>query len=780
MARKTTRNCPNIRSKRLGGGAGFSVVLCIDKLSSVFFPVFARHLKHDLSCPYLFLLLALSGVPLRAQDVTIFEPDSVKRVLTPLRITREVRLDGRLDEAEWQQARPATDFLQIEPFQRQPSQFRTEVRMMHSARFVYFGVFCGDSLGRRALRVPSLRRDFEYGGRDLISISIDGFYDQRNAASFVTDPYGTQRDLLSFDDAIYDVDWDGLWRVRTTRTDSGWFAELAIPWQTLRYQRSTGPQTWGINFSRNRRASNELSAWSPVPRAYSAVRMNYAGLTRIEPPPTTLTNIRLQPYLLLAQDRYRGTEPLGTNASSLKLGGEVKWAFNANTVLDLTVNTDFAQADADRQVNNLTRFSVFFPERRAFFLENAGLFGVGLQPLSDFWGGQMIVQPFFSRRIGLDDFGNPIPIDAGARLVTRSARRNAGAILMRQRAFGDNPATNYFVGRFSENIGSQHRIGGLMTVKNSAEQTNTTASVDGFFRFSPALSLRTMAMASANADGTGRGLSGYYQWYYSSNQWSFWLNQAAVTREFTPDVGFVSRTDVIETTPGGYWLGRGKWLPRWIRAFEPGAYYLVYHQASTGRRIEQTIQLNPVWFNFQNGGAFGYFFFDNYQRLDSRFEPLGIQIAPGEYRYGRQFVVLTGDPSRKLNGQINYEWGGYYDGRLGTMNAALFYSPLPHISLTFLYQQNRFRDVGLARTNARVDLFSVQSRLALNPRVQLIGFYQRNSLGNRDLWNVRFSWEYRPLSFLYVVFNERGYDGLDRSRQHAQQVIGKLSYLKQF
>lgn len=739
-----------------------------------------RHLKN--ARLGLLGLLSLLGYPalLTAQDVPIFEPDSVRKTLVPLRIGRDLRVDGRLDEAEWRQAVPAGNFVQIEPFQKEPSRFRTEVRMLYSARFVYFGVFCGDSLGRKALRVPSLQRDFSYGGRDLFSISIDGFHDRRNAASFVTDPYGTQRDLLSFDDAIYDIDWDGLWRVRTTRTDSGWVAEYAIPWQSFRYPRTEGPQTWGIQFSRNRRASNELSAWSPVPRAFSAARMNYAGQLTIEPPPPSLTNIRVQPYVLVLDDRYRGTELAGRDVGNVKVGGEIKWAFNANTVLDLTVNTDFAQADADQQVNNLTRFSVFFPERRPFFLENAGLFGVGLQPLSSFWGGQMIVQPFFSRRIGLDDFGNPIPIDAGARLVSRSARRNFGAILMRQRGLDDSPVTNYFVGRFSENLGTQSRIGGLVTVRNDPEKTNTTASVDGFFRFSQTLSLNAMAMASSSSDGTDRGLSGHYQLSYRSNQWIIWMNQAVVTRDFNPEAGFVSRTDVVETTPGFYWLGRGKWLPKWIRAFEPGGYYLVYHQASTGRRIEETIQLNPLWFNFQNGGAAGYFYFDNYQRLDTRFEPLGIGIAPGEYRYGRHFAILSGDPSRKFNYQVNYEWGGFYDGRLSTLGGGVFYSPAPHLSLTTQYQLNRFRAVGDARQDAQVNLFIVQSRLALNPRVQLIGFYQHNTFNQRNVWNVRFSWEYRPLSFVYLIFNERQYTGLDRSRQQEQHLIGKLSYLRQF
>jgi len=306
-------------------------------------------------------------------------------------------------------------------------------------------------VGRKAIRAPDFKRDFDFRSHDLVSIAFDGFNDKRNAMTFVTNAFGVQRDLLSFDDLYYDIDWDGLWKVRTNRTDSGWTAELAIPWQTLRYPRTTDTiQQWGFNIYRNRRLSNEVSSFSPFPRIFSSQRMAYAGLLSNLRPPPPKPNIRVLPYVLGSYDHYKNFDTtIKSEQTNLKVGGDIKWAINPNAVLDLTANTDFAQADADQQINNVTRFSVFFPEKRQFFLENASLFGIGISPSDDGSGGFMRVQPFFSRSIGLDTAGNPIPIDAGGRFVYRSDKRNYGVIAMRQRETSTSPGTNFFVGRFS-------------------------------------------------------------------------------------------------------------------------------------------------------------------------------------------------------------------------------------------------------------------------------------------------------------------------------------------
>ena len=209
--------------------------------------------------------------------------------------------------------------------------------------------------------------------------------------------------------------------------------------------------------------------------------MEYAGILKNLQPLPPKSNIRIQPYLLTSLDKYNGFDSgRAASQSKLKVGGDMKWAINPNNILDLTLNTDFAQADADIQVNNVTQFSVFFPEKRQFFLENASLFSPEIQQALDGSGGLELVPPF-SRTIGLDVDGNPIPIVAGGRFVSRSAKQNYGAMIMRQKGNDNSPATNFFVGRYSSNFGDQNRIGGLLSVKDSAIGTNTSATADGFF-----------------------------------------------------------------------------------------------------------------------------------------------------------------------------------------------------------------------------------------------------------------------------------------------------------
>ncbi|MDX2305984.1 MAG: carbohydrate binding family 9 domain-containing protein [Microscillaceae bacterium] len=722
--------------------------------------------------------------PAFAQDAEVFKPDSIKKKLTAVQIKNSLRVDGILNDSEWSLAENSPQFIQIEPFQGNSPNHQTEVKVLYNRRFLYFGIILHDSLGKKALRATDFKRDFNFRQHDIVALSFDGFNDQRNAMMLATNPYGVQRDLLSFDDLYYDTDWDGLWRVRTSRSDSGWVAEIAIPWETLRYRKTEDSlQSWGFNIYRNRRLTNETTAFSPYPRSFSSLRMDYAGLLQNLQPPPPKPNIRVQPYVLSSYDQYENfEEDVDPNEFNFKFGADIKWAINPNAVLDLTANTDFAQADVDRQVNNVTRFSVFFPERRQFFLENASIFAVGLSPNDDLSGGNMRIQPFFSRQIGLDNFGNPIPLDAGGRFVYRSVKRNFGLIAMRQREVDESPGTNFFVGRFSENFGKQNRIGGLITLKNQPDNTNIVSALDGFFRIGESHSLNAMMIHSTSSLTGQQGFAGFGRYTYATNQLKIWWTQSLVTRNFNPEVGFVSRKDIIGTTPGIFWYNRGNWIPfkKLIRAFEPGILVEFYHQASTGQLIERQININPVWLNFQNGGYLGYFINPTFQRLTEVFDPLGVEITQGDYHYLRHQIYYQTDPSKIINFSLAYEWGTYFDGKLNSSNWQLQFAPIPHVSITGRLFRNRFKDVGALEGDLVVDLYSLEARLALNPRLQFIAFYQKNSGGNAQNYNIRLAWEYRPLSFLYLVFNHNSIDNALNIREVEDHAIAKLSFLKQF
>ncbi|NLO03485.1 MAG: carbohydrate binding family 9 domain-containing protein [Bacteroidales bacterium] len=738
---------------------------------------------------FIIIILLLVASVAGAQDLRVFPPDSVeKRVIDAVEITRNLKIDGVLDEPEWSMAKPSPHFTQVTPVQGGPANFNTSIKVLYNDNFLYVGIICSDSLGKKALRATDLRRDFDHMEHDLVNLGFDCFNDKRNAMTFVVNPYGAQRDYLAFDAMYYDIDWDGLWRTNATRNDSSWISEVAIPWKTLRYPKTDDSiQNWGFQVYRNRRMTNEISGFSPFPLTYSASRMDYAGkLNNLKPPPPK-TNISIQPYALASYDGYDGSDPSRPKEeNSLKAGGELKWVINPNNVLDLTYNTDFAQADVDRKVNNTTRFNVFYPERRQFFLENASLFGInvnlGYVRSAGRTGGPMQMQPFFSRRIGLNDNGEPIPIVAGGRFVHRSDKHNYGAILIRQQGDSITSHTNFFVGRFSENLGKQNRIGGLLTVKNQPEGSNITGTTDMFFRFNGVHSLISMVSYSGSTNSGKQGVSGVAQYNYATNNWKLWWTESVVTRDFNPEMGFVSRSNVIGTTPGIIYYYRGDKLPlkKWIRSFDPGIDAQIFHEASTGKLIERQLIFYPIYFDFHNAGYLGYGLNDIFQHLPETFSPLGVPIEAGDYKYVQHTIVASSDPADKFKifGSVN--WGDYFDGRLTTGDINAFYAPIPHISLGGQFNRNTFNDVGMENISKTVDLYSIEARLALNARIQLSSFIQKNSENDLYNLNARFSWEYQPLSFIYIVFNRNQYNNALQQRQREDQLITKVSFLKQF
>lgn len=727
---------------------------------------------------FVFYFILISYISLCQQT---FEPQALRKNLEARKTTAKIDVDGILNEPDWKNCDMASGFIQIEPTQGMPANFKTLVKVIYDEQNLYVGALCYDSLGRKGIRVTELKRDFSVSKNDVFGFCIDAFNDKRNDVVFFTNPYAPQYDYLAFDGGqIQDDDWNGLWKVRTTINDSGWIAEFKIPWKTLRYKQTDSAQSWGINFYRSRRLSNEISVWSPYPRSFSFSRMEYAGaLTNLQPPKPS-ANLQADPYVLTSFNRIEKAG-ITTNKMNQKIGGDLKWAINSNTVIDATVNTDFAQADADIEVNNITRFSVLFPERRQFFLENASLFSPGLNGT----GGSMYIYPFFSRTIGLNN-GSPIPINAGVRFANRSSQRNFGAMVIRQAGSENLPITYFGVARYSQNISKQNRIGALISIKSVAGDktnftyNNITGSVDGFFRLDKKSSLSVMFINTTNSKTKKEGFAGYAQYLYTSNVVQAWCTETVVSKNYQNEMGFVSRQDVISTSPGFNTNLRGSWLPfkKWIRAFQPDANAEFYHQASTGKLVESTLAIYPLWVLLQSGGFFGYSFTPTYQNLTENFSLLDIEMGKGVYRYNRNTFYASSDPSNIFAYTFNYDIGKYYNGRLTSATASLAYAPLPNILLNLALSKNNFKNIGLKDTLAKVSLYTLQGRFALNPQLQLNSLFQYNNQSKITAFNIRLSWEYKPLSYLFLVFNSRNTNTVNR--QLEQDGIAKLSYLKQF
>lgn len=707
-----------------------------------------------------------------------FPPPTEASEIQAVRTTSSINIDGRLNEDDWQSAPLVSDFFMMEPRQAGNVKHQTEVRVLFDERNLYFGVFCADSLGKKGIRVQDLRRDFVFGENDIFYIQLDPQNLKRYCVSFQTTPYGNQRDLQAFDDTFRDNDWDALWKVRTTRSDSGYVAEFSIPFKSLRYELKNSNLSWGITLARLARRDYELSSYPEVPQTFSPYRMTYAAQLKGLKLPKPSINLRANPYLLYQNTVERNPQNGKTVTSAPKLGGEIKWAVNPHSVLDVTFNTDFAQADVDRAVNNLTRFNVFFPERRQFFLENSGIY-----PGSGSYG----ISPFFSRTIGLANArfnADPVPIDAGIRYTDRNASRSIAGMYVHQRGGDNQPGTSFGVFRYLKNYGEQNNVGVMFTHRldesglNLDARNNSTLTLDGLIRPTNNWSINYLLSSSRNNTNDSLGLAGsLFVGWYPQKAYVGWLTKY-VDNKYLPGMGFVFANNTIHHNPGGYYIWRpsGK-LGKLIRRWDPGLFVNYYQNANDLKPQELNIYMFPVYIITASNAQIEYAVYPTWQTYNFGFKILGKDIPLGNYQVVRQMFRFDSDASRKASFTAKYEFGGYFNGKLTSARFTGRLAPIPHIALTGSFEQNRFSNFGALSEDFDTSLYTVGLRLAANPRIQLSGFYQYNSFDHQGRWNIRGSWEIAPLSFLYLVFNESGYreEGI-----YNQSTISKLSYMKQF
>lgn len=717
----------------------------------------------------------------RAQAV-VLEPDSATRPrLTARRAAGRIALDGRLDEADWVRAPVASQFVQVRPDYVQSTRFPSEVRVLFDDENLYIGAYNRDSAGLASLRMPDLRRDFTPSDNDVFAVTLGPLGDRRTVYQFQVTPLGSQGDVQAFDGgASFSFSWDAMWRVRTTRADSGWTAEIAVPWTSLRYAK--GLESWDINFLRNARQAGQWSAWVPYPRQLTSWRLTYSGLLDSIAPPPPRANLRTRLYGLTETRRNEAIG--GFRGTTGDVGGEVIWAPTANSLLEATVNTDFAQADVDRQVVNLTRFSVFFPEQRQFFLENADLLSAASVSGANPTGGTanpFVVQPFFSRRIGLGDDGTPRPIIGGARYGFRTGRTALGALAMRQDGVGagETDAADFGVVRGSQFFGRSTRVGGLVAYRDdsrSAGGSNTVAAVDMLTRFGEQVQLSAMISNSQQAGRSGVAAT----WSLSRNTpaSNIGLSGAVVGDAYAPRTGFVSRPDVIMTSPYANVTFQPKWRPEGLVWIRPELFTLFFHDPSSRALQEARVLANTELLTVA-GGSLTPFVERNLQRPVTNVALLpGVTIAPGVHDYWRYGVELKSDPSARFAGAASLSAGGFFDGEQERAAISGRWSPNPYVSVRASYEVNRLRSLGTADTSLVTHLVGPELRASLNPRVQWSAFYQYNTVQRRAALNTRFSWEFAPLSFLYVVYND-GQPILDSPVPAARSLIVKLSWLRQ-
>lgn len=748
----------------------------------------------------LFLMLGLCfGLSDTLLAQVIFDPPPIRPTFSATYTKEPIVLDGKLDEDVWLKAEVLDGMQMKRPQQQVAATERTLIRVLWDDKNLYIGSIMYDSKANdEGFTVSEMNRDFQFRDNDLFGIAIDGLMDRRNAAVFQVNPYGAIRDLQSYDDRSFNRDWNALWFARTTRQDSFWVAEIAIPWESLRYEKGT--EKIGVIFTRNVRRLLEENTWPAVPRSFTPYRMNYAAdLIKIKPPEPNI-NIQFNPYALGTLSRIEEPDTESVTNQGSEFGGELKWAINSNSVLDLTVNTDFAQADIDQQVVNLARFNVLFPERRQFFLENADLFSVS---------GTDFIQPFFSRRIGLEGGpgGGAIPIKTGARLVRRGADWNAGAIFISQDGSNDTNSAQFGVLRYSKNLRQQDQIGIMATYRrddrpdldfgnasisdpsipsggSSGDIHNLSLTVDGLVRLNQQFFIQSFLSMTEDTE-TGTDFAARASFNVQTNQVEGAVNLNYVGANYNPRVGFLGTDNFINVNPFMELDLRPDYLPKGWRRYNPNLGYELLVDATTQKADQAFLNFRPLGFQMDSDTEFGFTMGWEWQFLQASFSPLGIEIAPGDYVMRRIGIGWSRDNTAILGGEFSAEIGDYYDGEILSINGSVSYLFQPYLRLGFSYEYNDITNLGISETDVSTDLYSFSGRFALNPRFNLSTFYQRNAYSEIDNWNIRMSWEYQPLSFLFIVFNENSFfqqaDPLGRrQRVLDQQGIAKITWLKQF
>ncbi len=682
------------------------------------------------------------------------------------RVARPITLDGALDDPVYQEVEAIGGFLQQEPHEGQPATQRTDVWLLYDDRNIYVAARCWmtDPAG---LVANEMRRDgFAIFQNDNFGAFFDTFHDRRNGVFFYTNALGALSDQAVTDERDTNRDWNTVWDLRTGRFDQGWTVEMVIPFRSLRYP-APGPQHWGVQFRRIVRGVNEFSYLTPMPAAFTQraiARVSQAAtLVGLEAPPAAL-NLELKPYTLGKVETDLGAVEPFTNDVTGALGLDTKYTFKNGLVADLTVNTDFAQVEDDEQQVNLTRFGLFFPERRDFFLEGAGIFAFGGASVSPRGGSQQGPPSstpilFYSRRIGLFEYGDDdesasVPLVAGGRITGRVGAFTIGALDIQQRASAaiGAPATNFSVVRVRRDILKQSNIGVLFANRSRATDapgSNQTFGADAAFTFHRSLTINTYYAATRTEGREGRDASYRADVLWTGDRYGFEAEHLTVQPNFNPDAGFLRREDFRRN------YGMVRFSPRPggsspIRKYQSEVSF--DHFTDSDGHLETQLARGVVGMDFQNGDDWRLEVTNNYEFLDEPFEVEdGIFVPVGGYRFTDAEARYQIGPARRINGTLSAGAGQFYDG---TRAQAGYRGRIELSSRLGVEPGLSFNWVDLPGGRFVARLLTARVNYNLSPRKALSALVQYNSAGDVIGANLRFRWEFRPGSDLFVVYNE--------------------------
>ena len=689
---------------------------------------------------------------------TVARDESGRATIRAVRVETPLRLDGRLDEALYATTLPISDFIQLEPDNGREATEKTDAWLAFDERYVYLSFRCWDSAPERRVSTEMRRDSFtNWLGNDLISVFIDPYYDRRNGLSFSINAIGGRNDGQVTNERQYSGDWNPVWTFAVGEFDGGWTAEIAIPFKSLRYQ-SSATQVWGFNALRTNRWKNELSTLTRLPqgRGQQAVQQASLAATVVGlEVPAAARNLDIKPYV--TTNAFTDATRASGRVSNLDadVGVDVRYGLTQTMSADLTYNTDFAQVEADEAQVNLTRFSLFFPEKREFFLENQGMFAFGGATTSgqNAGAGDTPIL-FYSRRVGLAGT-SIVPIIGGGRVTGRSGRYSLGLLNIET---GKEPTTqidgtNFTAVRVKRDILRRSSVGALATGRidrRDGAPTSTTLGLDGTFGFFDNLAINTYWAETRSPGSNGPDTSYRAQLDYAGDRYGVQLERLFVGDSFNPTVGFVRRDDMRRS----FGQFRFSPRPRTIKAIRRLSWMgSVAYVENTHRRLESREQLGEFAIEFQNSDRVSVAYTRQHEFL-----PRPFPIAPGitlpVAPYDFDFVRLGWElgAQRRMSANLLLERGAFFDGHKTAVTASRGrLSVNPHLAVEPTYSVNW---VSLPIGDFTAHVGGARVTYTMTPRMFASALVQYSSSLRAVSANVRFRWEYQPGSELFVVFNE--------------------------
>ena len=692
-------------------------------------------------------------------------------------------VDGNvLDDPAWKAAPVITGFRQEQPDEGQPASENTEVRIVFTRDTLYIGVVCFDR-EPSSIIVSDSRRDAGLDETDSFRIILDTYRDRQNGFVFGTNPAAIEYDGQVTNEgqgggglsgnqqtgsgAGFNLNWDAAWEVRTLIDERGWHAEFAIPFRTLRFPAGTD-QSWGVNFQRNIRRRNERAYWAPIPRQYNLYRLSLAGtLSGLQTP--TIRSFRATPYVL-GNALSSGVRPVESKVLG-DVGADFKYTLTPSLALDATINTDFAQVEVDDQQVNLDRFALFFPEKRPFFLENAGFFSVGNPGEIDL---------FFSRRIGLGANGEAIPILGGGRVSGKAGDYNIGVLNMQTDDYQDRLASNNFsVLRISRDLPNRSSVGGLFVNRQGTgnlaapDDHNRTYALDGKWGVGQNTVLSSFVARTETPGVQDEDYAFNVRSRTNVSRFDLELGYQEVGDRFNPEVGFLSRR--------GYRKPDARLLTRW----RPNNFFNI-------QELRPHVSYRAFW-GHDGLQETGYMHIDNHWQFRNAYEvhtgmnltlegvrtPFeiypGIFVPPGTYEHKEAQLVMMTNQGAPVSLNLQTFIGGFFGGNRWTLNPTLRMRAGEALSTEISYSRN---DVDLPWGAFTTNLIRTRLSYSFNPRTFVQGLVQYND--RADLWsmNFRFGWLQAANTGLFVVYTDTHglYDLFpDRAQRTDRSLIVKFS-----